>query len=345
MVQDPEIALTRALNGEVDLLAYHFNSLQNKPVVAENRERGEYEIFDLIPSSMNTLVLCLNLCHKDKALREVFNNKDFRIGLSHAINRQEIIDVTLQSQGEPWQAAPRKESAYFDEEMAKQYTEYDVDLANRFLDEAGYADKDADGMRLGPNGEPIRFQIETLTADPDYSSPWVDMLELVQGYWREVGVEMDIKTEDRSLFYERKAANQHDAALWFGSPGGLETETPLEPRWYAPVNGESNYAIPWATWFASNGEAGQEPPAAVREQLEVYKAVKATSDPEERFRLMREVLNIAKEQFYNIGISLQPYSYGIVRNDFRNAPDPMIGAWLYVDPGSTNPEQYWKEQA
>ena len=44
--------------------------------------------------------------------REIFNNKDFRIGLSYAIDRKAIIDSAFVGQGEPWQAAPRKESPY-----------------------------------------------------------------------------------------------------------------------------------------------------------------------------------------------------------------------------------------
>ena len=48
--------------------------------------------------------------------REIFNNKDFRIGLSHAIDRQAIIDSAFVGQGEPWQAAPRKESPYLQRE-------------------------------------------------------------------------------------------------------------------------------------------------------------------------------------------------------------------------------------
>ncbi|CAA9575588.1 MAG: Oligopeptide ABC transporter, periplasmic oligopeptide-binding protein OppA, partial [uncultured Thermomicrobiales bacterium] len=50
-------------------------------------------------------MIALNLTHKDPVKRQIFGNKDFRIGLSHAINRQEIIDIGYVSQGEPWQSA------------------------------------------------------------------------------------------------------------------------------------------------------------------------------------------------------------------------------------------------
>ena len=43
-------------------------------------------------SDMNTVVVSLTLTHKDPVKREIFNNEDFRVGLSHAIDRQAIID-------------------------------------------------------------------------------------------------------------------------------------------------------------------------------------------------------------------------------------------------------------
>ena len=83
----------------------------------------------------------------------ILQNKDFRIGLSHAINRQEMIDTLWLGIGTPRQMAPLPESPYYiGDEMANQYIEYDVDLANEYLDKV-LPDKDADGYRLGPDGE------------------------------------------------------------------------------------------------------------------------------------------------------------------------------------------------
>ncbi|MEO1018807.1 MAG: ABC transporter substrate-binding protein, partial [Pseudomonadota bacterium] len=96
-----------AMNGEIDFQDRHIATVTNKPVFFDNQERGDYRFLTTIPSSSNTMVLQLNLNHDDPVLREIFNNKDFRIGLSHAINRQEIIDVVFTGQGEPYQMAPR----------------------------------------------------------------------------------------------------------------------------------------------------------------------------------------------------------------------------------------------
>ena len=80
VVQDDEVILLKALNGEINMHVRHFNTLQNKPVLARNEEKGDYHLFDTIPDFMNEMVIQLNLTHRDETKREIFQNRDFRIG-------------------------------------------------------------------------------------------------------------------------------------------------------------------------------------------------------------------------------------------------------------------------
>jgi peptide/nickel transport system substrate-binding protein len=338
---DVQVLVLRAMNGEIDMQDRHIASLDNKAVFADNMETGDYRFFDTIPSSMNTNAIAFNLTHKDPVKREIFQNKDFRIALSHAINRQEIIDVVYVGQGEPYQLAPRPTSPFYNERLAKQYTEYDPDLANEMLD-AIFPEKNADGIRLGPDGNPIAFNVEVDATQTDR----INVLELVRGYWEAVGIQANIVAEDRSLLYTRKNGNEHDVAVW-GGDGGLDVI--LEPRWYFPFSDESWYAEAWVSWYENpSGEgaltAPEEPPAETKQQMELYDQIKASGDPAEQAELMNQILEIAADQFYAIGISLGAPGYGIVKNTFHGVPSPHPGAWLYPNPGPTHPEQYWIEQ-
>ena len=58
---------------------------------------------------------------------------------------------------------------------------------------------------------------------------------------------------------------------------------------------------------------------------------------------MRQILDIAAEEFYVIGISLPTPGFGIVKNTFHNVPASMPGAWIYPTPAPTNPEQFFIE--
>ena len=333
--EDVEVLVLKALNGEIDMQDRHIAKPANKAVFVDNMEKGGYGFFETIPSSMNSLIIALNLTHKDPVMREIFQNKHFRIGLSMAINRQEIIDLVYVGAGEPFQAGPRPESPFYNERLAKQFTEYDVEQANKHLDLAGYTERDEEGFRLGPDGKRISFAVEVAAVQTDR----IDAMELIRGYWKEVGVDIQVKTEDRSILYTRKAANEHDAVVW-GGDGGLDVI--LEPRWYFPYSGESNYAILWQYWY-NKDPRGEEPPEAPKKQMALYDQLKATGDPDKQAELMREILEIAADHVELIGISLPPKGYGIVKNNFHNVPKVMPGAWLYPNPAPTNPCQYFKD--
>jgi ABC-type transport system substrate-binding protein len=338
VVIEEEAALVKLLQGDFDIGGAE---LKDKPVVAKNRERGDYRLHDVVPESMNTACIYLNLTHGDPVKREIFSNKDFRIGLSHAINRKEIIDAVFQRQGEPWQVAPRRESVYFDEEMAQQYTEYDLDKANQALDRA-YAEKDDKGVRLGPDGKPIRFTVDVANIIPT----WPDALEFVAEYWRKVGVDARINVSNAELVVERGEANKHDASVWAGE-GGLDGVVLLNPYNYLPLlNPYSYFGVQWAEWYRSDRKGGEKPPADVLKQMDLYDQVNATADQDEQVRLMKELLAIAKDRFHAIGISMLPEGYGTVANKIGNfAKFTTEGAWVYVSPAPTNMCQlYLKER-
>lgn len=340
VASDAEVILLKATNGELSFHTRHINGLANKPVLADSREAGNYDFVTLQSTFMNEVVVFLNLSHENPAKREVFNNRDFRIGLSHAIDRAEINTAVFQDVGEPWQAAPAPDSKFYNEEFGTQYTEYDVDLANETLDRAGYAERGANGIRLGPDGKPISIEVEVV--DPGILPGWLDVANLVVDYWKEVGINARTRPEDRALFAERTEANQHDAGVWVG-PGGLGDET-RRPFFYLPsLHREQAFAPKWAQWYMSHGAEGEEPPAAARQQFELFWQFAETPDADGRDDLFGQIIQIAQEQFWVIGTVRVPEGYGILSNDFHNVPETMPESFDFATPGGTNPCQYFVE--
>ncbi|MGD7704970.1 ABC transporter substrate-binding protein [Microlunatus sp. Y2014] len=337
IIDEPEVMVTAAANGEIDMQNRTFNIPRNKPVLAESRESGGYGFFDMPSTFMNTTVLGLNQTATNSVAAEAFGNKDFRIGFSHAINRQEIIDVVFQRQGEPWQAAPRRETRFFDEEFAKQYTEFDLELAKQQFDKAGY-EADASGARLWKDGSKLSVSLLVSNFKPE----WVDVAELLRGQLAEAGIDLRVDAVDRTLFNERVNANEHEIAVWQGDGGGNDLF--LDSRWYFPFNVQNSlFGTTWAQWYVSNGAEGEEPPAAPKKQIELYRELLASGDQTKQDELMTEILAIAKEEFYAIGIHLPGDGYGIVKNNFHNVPKVMIDSYYWSGPGPTNPEQYFIE--
>jgi ABC-type transport system substrate-binding protein len=342
VLQDPQPLVLKVANGEIDFHDRHINNNQNKAVLADNQQKGQYHFVDTVPSGANTTAIAFNLTHKDPAMRKLFQDKNFRIALSYAIDRKQIIDTVFVGQGEPWQDAPQKESVYYYEPLATQYTAYDAAKANQLLDQAGYK-KGSDGMRTRPDGQKISFVIEVSATGTDATNS--DVMKIVVDQWQKVGIGAQLKPEDRSLLYTRKDANECDCAIWGGSGGLLDAI--LDPRNYFPFSHESNFAEAWFVWYdkPSNPQTPpEEPPAPTKQQMELYQnGVLGSGDPAKQKDAFMEILKIAQDQFYVIGITLPSSGYAIVKNNFKNVPKEMPDAWLYPTPAPTNPEQYYFE--
>jgi peptide/nickel transport system substrate-binding protein len=339
IVEDREVILLKVMGGEVDFLDRHIGDPSYRAVLFDNMETGNYRFFEGPSAFMNTLVIPFNMTHQDPVKREIFNNKEFRIGLSHAIDRQEIIDLVFVGQGEPWQVAPQRDTPYFHERLATQYLEYDVDLANEHLDRAGYTERDSEGFRLGPDGNRITLVAEAAVGSQSH----VDILEIVQEHWREVGIDLQIRAIDRSLLWQHIEANEVDISVWDGDGGGLEAL--IRPRYYFPSELASAQAPAWGAWYVNPELAvAEEPEAPERQQMQLYEQLRSAGDLDRQAELMLEILEIAADRFTSIGISTRPTAVGIANNNLRNVPDviPQTGGF-YPNPAPANPVQFFFE--
>lgn len=335
-VEDANSIVLMGIAGELDFTNRHIDNVTNKPVFFDNQEKGDYTLYNTVPADMNTAIIQFNLNYDDDGFRELFQNRDFRIALSLATDREEIIEVLYAGQGEPFQAAPRPESPFFNEELAKQYTEWDPDTANAMLDAIGLTERDGD-TRLLPDGRPISIRFD-VSSD---LGPQLDILELVKLHWAEVGIDLDLRKAERSYVYDQKDNNRHMAHVWKGD-GGLG-DAQLDSRYYVPMHQESAFALLWAmNWMDPNNPDRQDPPAEVARQLDLFQQMNSSPSPEKRAELFREVLEIAKDQFYTIGISLPPMSYGVASNSMGNVPENQPHAWVYPNPGPMNTSVLFK---
>jgi peptide/nickel transport system substrate-binding protein len=327
--QDVAAMLLKATNGEIDFQMRHFNSLANKAVLYDNQEKGDYGFFDLVSTSSNSVVVHLNLTHKDPAMRQIFQNKDLRIGLSYAINRPEIIDTVYLGQGTPAQPAPLADTPFYNKQLATQYTEYDVKQANAYLDKV-LPNKDANGMRLRPDGQPFSFVIEISNASKDQ----VDAGNMIAKYWKAVGINVDAKPEDRALMYERKNANDLDAMIW-GGEGGLGPM--FDARNFFPNSNESAYAVPWGNWYSGARDASaEEPPADVKKLQDKFNEVQSLPTFAAQTKAMNELLQMSADYFFDMGVNTPPLGYGIAKNAMVNVPKSMINGWQYPTPAPAN---------
>lgn len=315
-VEDPETILLKAFNGEIDYMNRHLGRPANRAILTDNAERGKYRFFDTNDLPSNGAILMLNLNNADPVKNEVVNNKDFRIGLSHAVNRQEIIDLIYLGSGRAAQTAPQPVSPLYDEEMATQFTEFDPDLANEYLDKV-LPEKDDEGFRLGPDGE--RFQLVFMVADV-FGAQFPDVMELVTIYAADVGLDFQIRMSDRARLQELASSAQHDAYIW--NCAGGQSDAYTSPECYLPFGTAVYWAPEWAKWGV-DPTTGIEPPESIKALFTQYDMVKAAPTSEARKSEMEKLLDLSKDAFLTVGLVQSDPAFGVARNNVKNVPDPL----------------------
>lgn len=321
-----------ALAGEIDMQDRNIDGVLSLP---ENQATGGYELYTLTSSFSNYMAISFNQTHTDPVKREIFRNRDFRIAMSHALNRPAMIEASgLDVQ--PAQVAPLNGTPWYSETMQTQYLEYNVALANEYLDRAGYSERDAADFRLGPDGERIRITL--MISDPTPSTQYSSYLPLIESDWEAVGIEVDVELVPRLDYEARSFANDFDVAAFLGE-GGLDTL--LSPRNIVPVfRPWSQQGILWADWF-NNSSDGEEPPAPVLEAMNLYRQVTQTADIDRQVELMQQIIAIVEQEFHVIGLHEVPLTYGIIRPNVHNVPSFSFFSSNYPNPAPTNPSQYY----
>src|SRR5512145_539468 len=158
LFSDPQVFNLWITNGEIDFQARRVQ-VGDYTLLKESEEAGDYKVVPC-PGAKH-MVVVLNQASKNEDLRKFFMNRDVRIALSTAINREEINELNYLGLGTPRQYSPLSMSPQYHEKLSSAYIEYDPDKANSMLDAAGYTAKDSEGFRkYSEDGDTIFFVME-----------------------------------------------------------------------------------------------------------------------------------------------------------------------------------------
>lgn len=335
LYQDEQTMLVDVLDGGFDTMANSTN--EQRVLFYDNEAQSGLTVYPNSSEGGGQVSIHFNMTHPE--LGEIFSQKDFRIAMSHAINRQEVIDTIYFGQGYPRQVSPVEESPLYNEQLSTQYLEYDVDLANQHLD-AVLPDKDGSGFRLNPaTGE--KLSIVMTVQSGDYGLRFADVAELLKQYYAAVGIDLIVDVVDNSVWTERRNDNSMEATVFTGE-GGYGITAITDPRYFVPIHGQGIYANGWAIWWLEpNNPAAVEPPQDIKDHIAKYQAVLQAPTNEERIALMSEVLQFAADQFWVIGVSSATDSYRPLSAQLRNVPESWVSGWNMGGPAIAYPEQWY----
>jgi peptide/nickel transport system substrate-binding protein len=324
IVTNPEVLNFMAIAGELDCQERHINLL-NYPLFVEGQEQGNYRILEWPGDGGADAALMFNqnagqqegATDHEIVIGELLRSVEFRQALSSALDRDEIWNSAFLGFGEPRQMAPMPWSKYYEEGMETPFIEFDVDLANQMLDDLGLDKRDAEGFRLGPDGQPIDFSIAAV----DLFGPWVDTAQLANNHWNAVGIKCSVSVQERTLYYTRVQAGQSQVAVWNTGGNG---KVLIYPSWVMPYSSSTRIAPLSGLWYQSGGTQGVEPTGDLRTVIDVFTEATATIDQAAQDELAKEIFRINSRNLWSIGtIGGTPLEQGlvIVKNYFFNVPE------------------------
>ena len=138
-------------------------------------------------------------------------DRNVRLALSHATDKQKIVDVVLLGLGTPGLTLIPDGLGVWYNNSLKDY-EYDVAKANQILDDAGYKDADGDGVRdLSDGSRPLIFRLNW----PSDSINAPRTAELLSEMWGEIGVKLELQAVDPdALTSQCCPAFDFDIMIW-----------------------------------------------------------------------------------------------------------------------------------
>lgn len=210
-----------------------------------------------------------------------FSNRDFRIACSELTNRQRMIDNIMFGEGTPLYGPDPPANRVWHNPNEPKFP-YHPKSAMARLDKIGFIDRNGDGIREDPQGNPIRFTIVTNRENNIREK----VVQLLKADLRAAGLDVQTQVlEFGNLVNAIKNTYAYDCCLL-----GLGTGIPPHPSMGSNVwlsSGQSHMWYPQQT----------VPATAWEEQLDtLYASMKRTFDLKEQRRIFFKMQDLFAEE-------------------------------------------------
>ena len=190
-------------NGEID-------AVETLPATAYDAVKANPDLVVLEGEGLNEDDFIIN---SNKPRHEELLDPAVRDAFAHAINYQEMVDTVLDGHGSPATTFVPPGSGEWHNANLEPIA-YDIDEANRILDDAGY-EMGPDGVRIA-NGHPMEYEVLTpndvVGADREF--------QIIQGGFEQIGVKLSQKSLDPDALFVAIAGptwvdyDGFDLAIW-----------------------------------------------------------------------------------------------------------------------------------
>ena len=269
IISDNSVMQQSLISGEI---AAYTGSIS--PELIETYEAAEN--IDLISTEGYVSTLLLFNCE-----REPFDEADFRVALTQAIDLDEIIEQVCLGKAD-------KGSAGYVKEGLAEYTEgldyvYDPEKASEMLDTLGYTEKDENGMRLGKDGEVMDLELLVQSGNTTRTRT----AELIAQQLGKIGVKVSVTSMESGSVddkvwpeFDVSKGRDYDMAMW---------------GWSAPVIQKAGAIV--AACYSDFVAGGDNLSGYKNEEFDALAAeYLASEDVDERVELSHEMQKLAASE-------------------------------------------------
>ena len=314
-VSNVDQQLMLLLDGTVDLQTVAMESI---PTILESQTA--INIYEWSGSDWGNVPtqLHLNLNADDAHLHELFNNADFRQGLSICVDREEFASLYSDGWLKGGQAAPQPGTLGYSEEWASKWTEYDVEKAKSLFESAGLV-MGADGFYDFADGTDFVLNIVSVA-----DNGAADTYKILEPYFRAAGIKCTFKDSDRSNIDNDLMANAVEAML-YPVTGIGDISIILKPNSMVP-----GYATNVA-WYGTMNESTAT--GDLLKLIELKKQLDVTADPDARNEIALQMLKLHEENMWTLGYVEASPTYHAVNARIKNFLENGVWSDIYRDLG------------
>ena len=243
--------------------------------------------------------------------------------------------------GVPSASVPTRESRYYPgAEWASRWAEYDIDAANRLLDEVGLTARDTDGVSTASGTAPIASGSLARPLWRTFDFPAV--AEMIREHWELIGIDLETDIVDPTLAIQQSMAGKLQLSLQLsGAADPFMNPEYLFPYTALGVGGASG--VEYARWFQSDGSAGERPPDEIVEVMELWRTARLQG-LEQRTEMARELIRRHVDRVFSIGLVSGGFTYHgvhIRKKNLRNVPRRIVNSQVVKSPANGLPMTFY----
>jgi peptide/nickel transport system substrate-binding protein len=340
-VVSPQLIPVKSATGDADLQARGLN-FENYTVLKQGEKRNDFHVRLWRSARGAELALYPNLNINDPQWRALLRDVRFRRALSLAIDRREINQVIYYGLALEGNDTILPKSPLFRPEYEEAWARFDIVEANRLLGEIGLGGRGSDPIRRLPDGRSLEVVVETAGEDPTQMA----ILQLIADTWRQAGVLLFPKAEQRDVLRNRAFAGQALISVWYGLENALAAPS-TPPNELAPTSQQQLCWPKWGQYTETSGSAGEAiDDVAAAQLLNLYLSWTWTTSLGEKADIWHRMLDIRADNVFTIGTVRSVPQPVVVSDRLRNVPANGIYNW---EPGAFfgvyRPDTFWFEES